>query len=649
MAQRVQAGLQICRHGKNAYVGHIRPLHQKLEIHSDDGDMVILTPDEFRREVVDGDIRLLVPDGKGKLRPVSTNWRENESEAAAHERQKRTKILNYVDRELAQGSKIKDIVLKLPEFCREHELGSAPPCERSLRDWRRLAKGHESMLSPAWNRCGNRYQGPDEILLEIIQEVVDVAVMGTDRFTLTATWEIVEARFDEEWKKRKGDVAPPRHAIKKLKNFLRAMPWADLLKLRMDGRTARAMTRRAVRAHDTGIYWECVEMDATVLDILVRADDGKEIGRPVLYVAIDVATGYIVGLHLTIQKASTLPFVECLRFMYFPKPADFDEKYKVKNRIEVFGKPVTMRVDNGSEFIGKAATELVRQLFGDSARCRPYTPEEKPYVERFNGILKLHILRLPGATTSSVNGEQRAPRPGEELITLEDLRGRIYRFVYDKYALRVNELRSIRARKAVAPFDIWHEMAATFTQPVPVSRDEFEKSLCFKRDSRALGHDGIDFDGWNYHSDELAALYLVHGSGQYEFLYSDLDALTIYVVPSGGGELVAADEKLLEGSSVDRASAKAVKKRILDGKKLLDRRTFAQTLVEYRELQEKVKSSRSRAKQARIDDMLTKAFEHNKLTTPRPKSTDSSTSAKPLPETGAATSAPRGRQMGAKR
>ncbi|WP_213959580.1 DDE-type integrase/transposase/recombinase [Variovorax sp. dw_954] len=648
MAQRVQAGLQICRHGKNAYVGNIRQLHQKLEIHSDDGDMVVLTPDEFRREVVDGDIRLLVPDGKGKLRPVSTNWRENESGSAARERKKRTKILNHVDRELEQGLKIKDIVLKLPDFCRENELGIAP-CERSLRDWRRLAKGHESMLSPAWNRCGNRYQGPDEILLEVIQEVVNVAVMGNDLFTMTATWGMIEARFDEEWKKRKGDVAPPRHAIKKLKNFLRAMPWADLMKLRMDGRTARAITRRAVRAHDTGIFWECVEMDATVLDILVRSEDGKEIGRPVLYVAIDVATGYIVGLHLTIQKASTLPFVECLRFMYFPKPADFDEKYGIKNRIEVFGKPVTLRVDNGSEFIGKAATELVRQLFGDSARCRPYTPQEKPFVERFNGILKLYILTLSGATTSSVNGEQRAPRPGETLFTVEELRGKIYRFVYDRYSLRVNELRSIRARKAVAAFDIWKEMAATFTQPVPVSREEFEKSLCFKRETRALGHDGIDYDGWNYHSDELAALYSVHGPGKYEFLHTDLDALTIYVVPPGGGELVAAHEKLLEGSSVDRASAKAVKKQILDGKKPLDRRTFAQTLVEYRELQEKVKSSRSRSKQARIDDMLMKAAEHTKLTMPRPKSTDQPTSETQLPKTDAASSAPRGRKMGATR
>ncbi|WP_082492984.1 DDE-type integrase/transposase/recombinase [Acidovorax sp. Leaf160] len=646
MAQMVQAGLQICRHGKNAYVGQLRQLHQKLEIHSDDGDIFILTPEEFRREVVDGDIRLLVPDGNGMLRPVSTSWRENERDSAARERQRRTEILSYVNREREQGLQIKDIVSKLPEFCKEYGLGRAPG-DRCLRDWRRSAQGHESMLSPAWNRCGNRFQGPDEILLEVMQEVVNVAVMGTDRFTLTATWELVEARFDEEWKKRKGDVDPPRHSIKKLRNFLRAMPWADLMRIRMDGRTARSITRRAVRAHDTGIFWECVEMDATVLDIMVRDEDDREIGRHVLYVAIDVATGYIVGLHLTIQKASTLPFVEALRFMYFPKPSDFDKKYHIKNRIEVYGKPITLRVDNGSEFIGKAATELVRQLFGDSARCQPYKPEEKPYVERFNGILKRYILTLAGATTSSVNGEQRAVKSGEKLFTLEELRGKIYRFVYDKYSLRGNDLRSIRCRKAVAPVDIWNEMRETFTQPVPVNRDEFEKSLCFKRETRALGHDGIHFDGWNYHSDELSSLYLLHGPGRYEFLHTDLDAVTIYVVAPGGGEHVAAHEKLLDGTSVDRASAKAIKALIAKQKKALDRRTFAQTLVEYRELKGKGNSSRSRSMQARIDDMLIKASEHTKLTMPK---TPPTTAFKPpLPTIGNSTNPPRGRQMGAAR
>ena len=217
---------------------------------------------------------------------------------------------------------------------------------------------------------------------------------------------------------------------------------------------------------------------------------------------------------------------------------------------------------------------------------------------------------------SSITGEKRVPPKSEKLLTLEQLRGKIYRFVYDRYALQVNELRSIRSRKAVAPVDIVRHMKATFTEPVPVSRDEFERSLCFKRDSRPLGHDGISFDGWKYHSDEVKALYGKFGAASYEFLYSDLDATTIHVKPPGGAELIAAFEKDLDGNSVDRATAKTIKAQIRTESKELNRRTFAHKLAEFRELQKSTKSSRSRAKTARINDVLDAAEEHQRRTMP---------------------------------
>lgn len=650
MTQIVKAGVEFLRGGKHCYIAQLRQVHGKMEINSDDGDIAILSPDAFRREVVDGDIQMLVPDGEGVLHPVSSNWMGQEGDCAKKERSKRSQILSYVDAELKRGTHLNQIVHDIKIYCHEKHLGD-PPCERTLRNWRRLAKGHQSMLSPAWNRCGNRHQGPDEILLACIREVVDTAIIGSDRFTLSAAWGTVEALFDAQWRKKMGAIPLPRHSIRKLKRFIRAMPWRDTLKLRLDGRTWRALTRTAVYRNNAHVLWECVEMDATVLDMLIRDDEGNEIGRPVLYVAIDVATGYIVGLYLTIQKPSTLPFVECLRFMFFPKPEGFDEQYGLTHRIEVFGKPVLLHVDNGSEFIGMIATELVRQLFADTARCQPYKPEEKPHVERFNGVLRTFILTLAGATISSVTGDKRVPLKNEKLLTLEELRGKIYRFVYNRYALQVNELRSLRAGKAVAPVDIVRHMKATFTEPVPVSREEFENSLCFKRDSRALGHDGIAFDGWHYHSDELASLYKQSGGGSYEFLYSDLDATTIYVKPPGGGERIAAFEKDLEGNGVDRATAKAIRLQILAEGKLLNRRTFEHKRAEFRELQKSTKSSRSRAKTARVNDILDAAEEHQRRTmplkSPAPEVPDSH--GHRTDSCGSISIIPKGRKMGEKR
>lgn len=644
---QIQAGMQILRHGKSSYVGKSHMFEGKIEINAEDGSFAIISPDQFRREHVDGDIQLLVPAGDGTLQPVSTSWLANERPSERAERERRSKILTHVDLEQQQGLLLKEIVAKLPEYCSANQLGDAP-APRTLRLWRCLSKGHESMLSPAWGRCGNRFQGPDDLLVEAMRIVVKATTLKSDRFTLKVTWEYVEAQFDELWKKRYGDSPIPRHSIKRLRSFLRSMPWHEVLKLRLDGRTYRAITRAAVKVHDTGIFWECVEMDAAVLNILVRDEEGREIGRPILYVAIDVATGYVVGLYLTIQKPSALAFVECLRFMLFPKPDGFDDLYEIKNRIEAFGKPNTLRVDNGSEFIGKVATEYVYQLFGDTARCQPYTPQEKPHVERFIGILKGYIRTLPGATDSTVTKEKRVHPNKEKLLTLAELLGKIYRFVYDDYALRFNELRSKRARKAVAAYDIWTEMKSTYLEPVPINREEFEKSLCFKRDSRKLWHYGIDFDGWTYHSDELENLWKRCSAGRYEFQYSNLDAVTIYVIPPNGGEPIPAVEKILEGSVVDRATATVVKKLLAAEKKALTARTFPQRLAELRAHQKYADSSRGRNEKARVDDLVEKAEEHVRRTM-RPKGSPTKPIQDPVSNIlEKAAKAPRGRQMGAR-
>jgi transposase InsO family protein len=649
MPQKIQAGLQILRHNKHCHVGQIRLTHQSVEIHSDDGNLEVVKIDALRHEMVTGDVQMLVTARDGTFHPVSTNWRECEGQKAATTRNKRSQILMVLDEELKKGNSLQVAVEAVKALCKEK--GWLVPCERTLRSWRQLVRGHESMLSPAWARCGNRHQGPDELLIKVMTEVVKVAILGTDRFTVAAAWRMVEAKYDCDWKQKNGDKPKPSHSRRKLKNYLRTIPWDELMKARLDGRTSSALTRTAVHLHTADVFWECVEMDATFLDLLVRDESGNEIGRPVLYVAVDVATGYVVGLHLTIQKPSTLPFVECLRFMYFPKPEGFDEKYSIKHRIEVFGKPILAHVDNGSEFIGKTATEIVRVLFGDTARCKPYTPKEKPHVERFNGTLKAFILTLPGATTSSVIDEMRTPPKNEKLLTLEELRGEIYRFTYDKYALQVNNLRSLRARKAVAPADIWREMKLTYTEPVPVDLKDFDRSLCFKRQSASLGHDGISFDGWKYHSDELAKLYRHFGPGKCEFLSSDLDATTIYVKNPDDGELVAAFEKTLERASVDRPTAKLIKRKIAAEAKLLNSRTFDFELTQLKRLQETAKSSHGRAKQARFDDLQKSAEAQVRRSMPLTKPTpEATTSHGPIQaEVNVIQTAPRGRKMGEKR
>jgi hypothetical protein len=583
-------------------INELRLEHGKLPVTADDGDVTALDIGRFREYVSSGDIQRIAVARDGHEHVVASDWRDQESERAREEREKREAILSIEEQALRSGETLTKCVGKIRALCEEKKWEF--PCERTRRNWRRHARGHESMLSPQWFRCGNRRQGPDKLLLDAMEEVAAAALLRNDRFELQGAWELVEALYAK--KCRDAQQQPRRFSIRQFKNYLRRIDWAEQMRSRLDARTYRALTRSAVKLHTADLLWERVEMDASWLDVQIRNDKGEQIGRPILYAAIDVASGYPVGLELTIQKPSVLPFLDCLRFMYFPKP-DLDKKYEIKNRIEVFGKPIAGAVDNGSEFIGVIATEIVRVLFGDSVRCKPYTPQEKPHVERFFGIVRAYVKTLPGSTISAVTTDLRNIPKTEQLLTLEDLKGRLLRFIYDEYALLPNELRSFRWRKAMSALDLVKEMKKCQMEPFPVSRDEFEHAIHFKKDSRTLNHDGISFDGFMYHSDDLAALYRRQGHGKYEITYSDADAGTIFVQPHGEEPPVLANAKVLDGLRMDRGTARQFRLDLQRDGEELTARAFENRLRRHDEQKAEPLTVRGRNEQARMQDRLAKA------------------------------------------
>lgn len=61
------------------------------------------------------------------------------------------------------------------------------------------------------------------------------------------------------------------------------------------------------------------------------------------------------------------------------------------------GQLQNLHIDNGSEFAG-AFLEATRELGLGVYHARPYTPKDKPYIERFNGILQQEFAALGNLT-----------------------------------------------------------------------------------------------------------------------------------------------------------------------------------------------------------------------------------------------------------
>lgn len=585
----------------------LRLKHGKAQLACDDGDLDTMSIDDFRHRIATGEMVLLAADESGKEHLTYPGWRENEGDHARLERERRQFILAHIKGEQRNGSSRKQAIDSLGLICKDR--GYAVPRPRTIRRWIALSRGHQSMLSPQWHRCGNSKQGPTPELTRVMEEVIGSTYLDDDRLTVTELWDFIQARYRQLCEEL--GIAVQSRSIRVLRQYLRNFNWTEEKFARLPSRIARSITRTAVKVHWADYAWELVQVDATSLDILVCDDQGVEIGRPTLYAAIDTATGYIVGLHLTILKPSALPFVEMLKFMYFKKPDGFDEMYEIQHRQEAFGKPVGMGVDNGSEFIGAEAVELVRVLHGDTARCKPFTPQEKPHIERFFGVLKNYVRTLPGSTKSAVvRNKPRTPPKGEKLLTIEELRGRIYRFVYDDYCLRINDMRSHRRGKPLSPLSLWKEHSEQYMPPFPIPVEEFERALHFKKQTRILQHYGIDFESYQYNSDELADLYQRMGSTEVEFLYSELDAVRIHVRdPDNEHVIIVATCKELEGQCVDRKTARERRRDIAQAKLLADEARQPHVLGRAEEAkQDNLRStSGDRARHARKEEIMRQA------------------------------------------
>lgn len=611
--QTIQLGLPFMKKGLTFTVTSLRLEHQQVVCEAANGAMLIVQAQDFMRQVAEGELTILARDQNRKLQPVPTDWQAREKERARIERIKRETLLKVEHEATSEGDSLRQAHQKIAALC--HANSWPVPSERTLRNWRKAKGSHAAALSPKWARCGNRHQGPDEPLLDAMVEVVDCTIFNQDRFTITSAWRHIEAKYAEICANR--GITPRRHTKNKLTRFIKSVNREKLLHLQLDNRTARAITRTAVKVHGAERAWDLVEMDASTLDLLVRDEHGNEIGRPTLYAAIDVCSGYPLGLHLSIQKPSAQSFVDCVRYMYYPKPDEFDKRHGIQHRLEAYGKPVNLKVDNGSEFTGSHATILVERLFGDISRCKPYTPQEKPVVERFFGVIREYVRTLPGSIISAAHKDRRTLPKSEQLLTIEQLRSRLFRFIYDDYCMRPNEMRSWRHSKAVAPYDIWQDCSENFFPPFSPPLAEFNYALYYMSEMRKLNHTGISFDGLTYHSDDLAKLYGQFGPITCKVLYSDLDANSILIETPDGSSTIAAYAKELGEFQTDRPTAKEIGKKLREQSLAANARTYERLNAELKELQAEAKTSRSRNRQARAADLSQRAAHAARATAPR--------------------------------
>ena len=140
------------------------------------------------------------------------------------------------------------------------------------------------------------------------------------------------------------------------------------------------------------------QIDATVGDIYLRSqlDPARIIGRPVIYLVVDVFSRMIAGFAVLMEGPSWMGAMQALEHAFCDK-VEFCAELDITITPEDWpcqGLPESILADNG-EFLGYNAETLV-QLGIPVHLAAPLRPDWKVLVERYFRIVHEHIQWVPG-------------------------------------------------------------------------------------------------------------------------------------------------------------------------------------------------------------------------------------------------------------
>lgn len=248
---------------------------------------------------------------------------------------------------------------------------------------------------------------------------------------------------------------------------------------------------------------ECVQMDTQKLDIIVvDSVDRQAIGRPYLTVAVDTFSRMIVGYYLSLESASSYTAGACIYRMLLPKDGIL-EKFKINGSWPVWGLPVNLHVDNGSDF----KSDSVRRACDKHTITIEFRPPGFPnwggHVEAFFKTLTHWVHDLDGTTTSKPQELHSYDAIKNSTMTMEEIEKWFLTFIVYVYHERLH------SSMEVPPIRRWEDgirgtngFAGIGTPDIPDDTRDLRLDFLPSK-IRTVSKYGIRWDNIYYNADVL--------------------------------------------------------------------------------------------------------------------------------------------------
>jgi len=409
------------------------------------------------------------------------------------------------------------------------------PGYSTVMKWKKKADGHPDpvrALRDNQDKKGRRGPRYDSDVMGILRDVRDVHYLCMNpRIGVNRAAQIAADRIRIENACRPKSQHLPIPKRKAMAAVIKELDAAEVLAARYGADKAMAMLRVSLGGVKTTRPLERMEIDHTVLSIILCDDDFEPIGRAFFTGAKDAFTRAVVGFYWGAENPSVVSLARCIRHSIQPK-VEFLKAYPdVKNDWPCFGAAESWVIDNGLEehAIGlqQAASEGGVQIVEFCARVSPW---QKPNIERFMRSQDQGLIHgLPGTTMENIMKRTDFDPKKDILMRWSSFGRLLVKWIVDVYMQKPQKI-----LKNLSPYKKWNNCKGHFTQFVPDRTTILECLFLRQVDGRSLDHEGIEFDCLVYNSMDMKVIRERFGPRlKVSIRVNDEDLSCIYVqVPS---------------------------------------------------------------------------------------------------------------------
>ncbi|WAE52621.1 transposase [Stutzerimonas frequens] len=524
-------GIVAGRDGRQYVIANIHTKARQVVLLGPVGETYVYDSDEFRNLVAAGELRLVVC--KQNAQGVEEIFEprqlmENEAKALDERKQYIDIILKYIDN--STWAYIYEQIQK--EYGGQRKI----PARRTIERYWNIYKQAKSpsCLAPKFSQRGvHRALRLDPHIEDIILNVLEEKYCKSSAFSVQDIISTINGQCDK--KSAELNVELGGVSRRTVCRFIDDLNIKNM-KGRLTQKTFRLIMRNALQYFDVLEPYGRVELDSTVLDILIVDKFGNIIGSPTLYAMIDTATQTIVGIFLTIQPASQVGVLQTLQFAFSAKGEQFRQRHGCIHR---WPAPADIRVlvmDNGADCHGPMVVKAARYLSMQLEYCIAGAPYQKPFVERFFGSLHTMLIKkLPGAKYSHDKREEHALENAQKTakLTIDELNSTIIRWITDTYHIKPSDRLTNKFGHACAPTQALELLIQKHViYPAPSVEELMDSCRHHLGVKLNVTREGLNYQCQQYQNEYISSLYKTNGKQKVDVYVNPLDCSSIHVFDS---------------------------------------------------------------------------------------------------------------------